>query len=411
MSNNSYFFRALKDSRFTLLMGWLLGALTNVFPLYSVGTFAVLAAGIFIFVYVDNRKELKRISITDEEAKNLAMPERGAMNAASKTNMNLLVSGNTIEIVCHPNVNAAVRPDNIGWDPKDIEIEQTDLDFNAEDLINRAGGLIDAEPPNGRKFCLVNTPFITSESSHLKLSLKETDFFTIETVKSLLDKNHTLGDIYGHVSPEKNRIPSSLCLHFTIRLSDGEILLMRRTKGVSYYENKWSASGEEQISESDLNTEHPIDTLFKRALGEEILHLGDIENFPSHIQSIEGHIKYMRLYSIGTEWPLYNPALFGIIQLKDDKNSLRETLIARKFGSEYSGQEDREGAFYTINNDQAFELLSTGRTIAKSLFNDTEEVIASDSLHPTARYRLFRLLRMLKRNKLIKHNKKIQRTA
>lgn len=411
MSSNSYFFRAVKDSRFTLLVGWLLGALTNIFPLYSVISFAVLAAGIFIFVYVDNRKELKKISITDEEAKSLAMPVSGAINAASKTNMNLLVSGKTIEIACHPNVNAAVRPDNVGWDPKDIEIEHTDLEFEAEELINRAGGLIDAEPPNGRKFCLISTPFITAESSHLKLTLKETDFFTIETIKSWLENNQDLADAYGHVSPEKNRIPSSLCLHFIIRLSDGEILLMKRAKGMSYYENKWSASGEEQISESDLKTEHPIDTLFKRAIGEEMLHLGDIENFPEHIQSIEKHIKYMRLYSVGTEWPLYNPALFGIIQLKDDRNSLCESLIARKFGSEYSGQEDREGVFYTINNDQAYELLSSEKTIAKALFNDTEEVIESDSLHPTARYRIFRLLRTLRRNKLVKHNKKIQRPA
>jgi len=112
-----------------------------------------------------------------------------------------------------------------------------------------------------------------------------------------------------------------------------------------------------------------------------------------------------------TEWPLYNPALFGVIQLKNDRNSLREALIARKFGSEYSGQEDKEGIFYTINNDQAYELLSTGRAIAKALFNNTEEVVESHSLHPTTRYRLFRLLRTLKRNKLVKHNKKTQRTA
>lgn len=411
MSNQSYFFRAAKDSRFTLLLGWLLGALTNIFPLYAVISFATLAAGIFIFVYMDNKKELRKISITDEEIKSLAMPVDGAINAASKTNSNLLVSDKAIEIVCHPNLNAAVSPDKVGWDPKDIEIDQTDLEFDAEELINLAGGLIDAEPPNGRKFCLVNTPFITSESSHLKLTLKETDFFTIETVKSWLERNKNHADRYGHVSPEESLIPSSLCLHFTIRLSDGEILLMKRTKGMSYYENKWSASGEEQISESDLMTEYPINTLFKRAIGEEILHLGDIENFPEHVQYIDNHIKHMRLYSIGTEWPLYNPALFGVIQLKNNRKSLRESLIARKFGSEYSGQEDKEGIFYTINNDQAYELLSTGRTIAKALFNNTEEVVESSSLHPTTRYRLFRLLRTHKRNKLVKHNKKIQRTA
>lgn len=405
MTNNLYFFRAVKDSRFTLLLGWLLGALTNVFPLYAVISFAVLAAGIFIFVYIDNRKELRKIDITDEEAKSLAMPIDGAINAASKTNMNLLVVDKAIEIASHPNVNTAVRPDNVGWDPKDIEVEQTDLEFEAKHLIDRAGGLIDAEPPNRRKFCLVNTPFITSESSHLKLTLKETDFFTIETVKSWLERNKNLVDRYGHVSPEKNRIPSSLCLHFTIRLSDGEILLMKRTKGMSYYENNWSASGEEQISESDLNTECPVDTLFKRALGEEILHLGDIDSSPENIRLIENHIKYMRLYSIGTEWPLYNPALFGVIQLKNDRNSLRESLIARKFGSEYSGHEDKEGTFYTINNEQAYELLSSGRTIANALFNNTEEVIESHSLHPTTRYRLFRLLRTLKRNKLVKYNR------
>jgi len=411
MSRKSYAIKTIKDPRFTLLMGWLLGALTNIYPLYAVISFAILAFGVFAYIYVDNRKELKLVTISDEEAKRLAAPLEEALSAARKTNLNLLVSGRAIEIVPHPNVNSAVSPDKVGWAPKEIEIQQTDLEFDSNNLVHLAGGLLDGEPPNNRKYCLVNTPFVTAESDHLLLSLKESDYFTIETIKSWLAKNKDFSDKYGHVIIEKNKIPSSLCLHFTTRLNDGQILLMKRSKGMSYHEDKWSASGEEQLSEFDLNTEFPIDTLFKRALGEEILHLGNIENFPEHIPIIDNHIKYMRMYSVGTEWPLYNPALFGVIQLKDDRVSLRESLIARKFGSEYSGQEDREGVFYTISSDQAFELLSKGSTIATSLFNDTEEIIESTSLHPTTRYRLFRLLRSLKRNKLVKHNKKIQRTA
>jgi len=392
-------------------MGWLLGALTNIYPLYAVISFAILALGVFVYIYADSRKELRQVTISDEEAKKLAAPLDGAINAAQKSNLNLLVSDKAIEIVSHPNVNSAVSPDKVGWDPKEIEVQQTDLEFDSDKLLRIAGGLVDGEPPNNRKYCLVNTPFVTAESDHLLLSLKESDYFTIETIKSWLKKNKNLPDKYGHVFFEKNEIPSSLCLHFTVRLNDGLILLMKRAKGMSYHEDRWSASGEEQLSEYDLNTEFPVDTLFKRALGEEILHLGNIENFQEHISIIDSHLKFMRMYSVGTEWPLYNPALFGVIQLKDNRDSLRESLVARKFGSEYSGQEDREGEFYTITNDQAFELLSKGSTIATSLFNETERIVESKLLHPTTRYRLFRLLRTLKRNKLIKHNKKMQRTA
>lgn len=411
MINRKFILRAGRDPRFTLLLGWALGALTNIYPLCAVFVFSATAVGVFLFVYAENRKELKKLSLIDEEVFNLAAPDIGAQVAKDRLNQNLLVSDKAIEIVFHPNLNSAVSPEKVGWEPREIEVEHTDLEFDSSAIIERAGGVINAEPPNNKKYCLVNTPFVTAESPHLKLELKETDYFTIETAKKWLQDNQQYIDKLGHVAPEKNKIPSSLCLHFTVRLQDGEILLMKRSVGMSYHENKWSITGEEQLSENDLQAEYPIEYLFKRALGEEVLHLGNIENFPENAVAVKNHIKYMRVYSIGTEWPIYNPALFSFVQLNDDRASLKQTLVARKFGSEYSGQEDREGCFYTISNEQAFELLSKGTAIVKGLFNESEDVVEAKTLHPTSRYRLFRLLRILKRNKLVEHNKKNQRIA
>jgi len=401
MKERSFFIKTIKDSRFTLVTGWALGALINVFHWYATVTFLALAIGVFLFIYMDNRKELKRKDVTQKEIESLAAPIPGAEEAARRTNHNLLVSGNAIEIVTHPNLNSAVNPRDVGWDPKEIEIIQ-DLEFDASEILSQAGGLREFEPPNHKKYCLVNLSFVTSESDHLSLILKETDFFTIETAKRLLQDHPGVAEKYGHVSPAKNRIPSSLCLHFTVRLMSGEILLMKRVSGMSYHENMWSATGEEQLSEGDLSAEHPLERLFKRALGEEILHLGGVERHPEFMKRIDEHIEYMRIYSIGVEWPIYNPAVFGAVQLVDDADALRETLKGRKRGSESYGQDDREGLFYTINKKEIENLLSSGRGTAKGVFNDLETTIEASALHPTTRYRLFRYLRTLKRGRLFK---------
>lgn len=405
MTNNSFFFKTVKDSRFTLITGWVLGALINYFPLYAVILFSIIAIGVFIFIYLENRKELKQIALTIEEIKSLAAPDEMAVEVVKKTNQNLLVSGKVIEICWHPNLNSKVNLQNVGWNPNDskaIEVHEKDLKFDAKDIITKAGGIIKAEPPNNKKYCLVNTPFVTYESPHLLLELMETDFFTIETAKKWIQDNLVEINRFGSLSLEKNKVPSSLCLHFTVRLAEGEILLMRRSMGMSYHESKWSASGEEQLSEDDLHANNPIENLFKRALGEEILILGGIENFSQSVKAIDEHIDYMRMYSIGIEWPFFNPTLFGFIQLKDNRNGLREKLISRKFGAEYLGQEDREGVFYTVKDDQAFELLKKGYTKTKGLFDSSEITIKNDDLHPTARYRIYRLLRLLNRNNLLK---------
>ncbi|MGQ4498968.1 hypothetical protein ACUIA4_10360 [Vibrio parahaemolyticus] len=401
MNNRRVLIKAGMDSRVTLLVGWALGALTNIFPIYSVIVFSITAFVVFAYVYKDKRKEQIELEISNEEVMRLALPDSDTQRAASKTALNLLVSDKVAEIVWHPNLNAAVSPENVGWDPSDIEVEPVDLEFDCSILVQAAGGLVEVEPPNNKKYSLVNMPFVSAESEHIKLTLRNTDYQTVETIKRWAELKPTVLEQLGHINPQLNRLPSSLCLHYTVRLGDGRILLMKRVDGVGYHPSKWSATGEEQLSESDLNNAEPIKNLFLRALGEEVLHLGNIDEFRENITCIEKHIQYMRVYSIGVEYPLYNPALFGFAQLRDTTEELRQRLIQRKYGITSLGHEDPEGTFYTVSLEEAYTLLSQGSVDAISLFGSKKQRVYSEKLHPSTRYRLFRLIRTHKRQKLL----------
>ena len=117
---------------------------------------------------------------------------------------------------------------------------------------------------------------------------------------------------------------------------------------------------------------------------------------------VEEKIRFLRIFSLGVEWPEINPALFGIAQLNINENDFKKYLISQKAGIITIGDEDREGAFSVISNSNALSLLETGECQGKELFSDNPITIKANKLHPSSRYRLYRILRSIKRSSLVK---------
>lgn len=399
---NKIIVKAARDPRVTLVAGAFSGAIMGVFPVIAAILLGVITILTFIYAYKEHVGEIKQEKVTDIERRKLLQSDPKALTIARATNLNLIVVGNLIELVVHPNINSAIHVERSGWDPKEIKIHFNNDEFETTTIINEAGGIIEVNPPDGTKYCLVNTPFVTEESPTLVLELKKTKYSIIETTRKLLEQNSALSEKYSNVILEKNKLPTSLCLHFIIRLVNGKILCMKRSGRMAYYPNYWSMTGEEQFSDCDLANANPIDSLFKRALCEEIFHLRNLSDTVTALSIVENKIKFLRVYALGVEWPDINPALFGIAQLNINENEFKEYLVSQKAGLITTADEDREGAFSVINDAEALALLQTGECQGEEIFSGNSIKIRANKLHPTSRYRLYRLLRCIKRSSLIK---------
>lgn len=392
--------KSAKDSRVTLVAGSFFGALTNVYAVQAAVFLLALMVFVFGFTFFDQRRSLKQLAISEEETMGLLNPSLEALTAIHKSNKNHLVVGDFVEIVPHPNLNTATRAVDAGWNPEEIIVELDDRDFDAKELLKLAGGQKEFDPPNGTKYALVSAPFVTEESPQLELILNETNYFTVQTVKAFLLAQPQLQSEYGSVVLEDNRIPSSLCLHYVIRTADESILCMKRSGGMAYHSGLWSITGEEQISDHEIGNKSPIEKLFKRALCEEIFQLRNSKKTQDVMPLLEEDLRFLRILSVGIELPLYNPTIIGLAQLSIDVVELRKRLIERKRNVGLNVGHDEEGDFFVLSKNDASKLLSDGMAPVTGLFSERVENLTANLLHPTSRYRLFRVLRTTLRKSL-----------
>lgn len=393
--------KSSKDSRVTLIAGALIGALTNVYATQATVVLLVLMVFVFGLSFIDQRRSLKKLAIKEKENTELLKPSQEALTAIRSSNKNHLVVGDFVETTPHPNLNTATRTADAGWNPAEIIIELENREFDAKELLELAGGKKEFDPPNGTKYALVSVPFVTEESPQLRLILNETNYFTVQTVKDFLQTQPQHQPKFGSIILEKNRIPSSLCLHYVIRTADDSILCMKRSGGMAYHSGLWSITGEEQISDHEINSEHaPIEKLFKRALCEEIFQLRNNSAHQNVIPLLEEDLRFLRVLTIGIELPLYNPAIIGLAQLSIDVSEFRKKMIDRKKTLALNAGHDDEGDFFVLSKNDAYKLLRDGSATVTGLFSQRIENITANSLHPTSRYRLFRVLRTTLRKSL-----------
>lgn len=387
------FRKASKDSRVTLVAGAFFGALTNVYAVEAAVILLTLMVFVFGFAFFDQRRSLKQLAISEEEIMGLLKPSHEALTAIHKSNKNHLVVGDFVETIPHPNLNTAARAADAGWNPADIIVQLDDREFDAKELLELSGGQNEFDPPNGTKYALVSAPFVTEESPQLELTLNETNYFTVQTAKEFLRAQPQLQSQFGSVVLEDNRIPSSLCLHYVIRTADDSILCMKRSGGMAYHSSLWSITGEEQISDHEIGKQAPIEKLFKRALCEEIFQLRNSSALQDVMPLLEDDLRFLRILTVGIELPLYNPTIIGLAQLSTDVSELRKKLIERKRNIALNVGHDDEGDFFVLSKNEAYKLLRDSSATVTGLFSQRPESLTASLLHPTSRYRLFRVLR------------------
>ncbi|MDH5684567.1 MAG: hypothetical protein OEZ20_08905 [candidate division WOR-3 bacterium] len=389
--------RAGGNSALMLVLGFAIGALTNIYPVPSAIIFFILLVIIVIPIIIDVIKErqLSNLSLWEEA---LRQPDPHAAAFVSRTNEHFLVIGQAIEILPHPKLNTRANIDELGWSPSSVQLNDLQKNFNANIILDRSGGYKEFDPPNGIKFSLSNTSFITKDSPNLSLDLTRTNYFTLKSVLPTIRQNPDLRVEFGSLNPASNSIPHSLCLHYITRFSGGEVLCMRRDPRAAYHGNLWSFSGEEQLSEEDFRFQFPTFSFFQRTICEEVFSLREDNPLEDKWKLVNPHIKNMSLGSIFVEEEIFNFAMFGVYQLKDSIAkfiSFHNNLI-----DEGTGSRDREGDFFVVSQDLLKDLLFKGQCTVKALFTNDEQLIRAENLHPTSRYRIFRLLRAVNRKPL-----------
>jgi len=390
--------RVRLDSLVVWILGFAIGALTNIVPVISFAIFLILTIVLAIILFIERMRaeqpsELNSFEIAVRE------PDNHAAAAVSRANEHFLVIGQVIEIVPHPNLGRRAPIEELGWGSSQIHLIDLQERFEANQLLSRTSGYKEFDPPNGTKFCLVSESFVTKDSPNLILNLRRTDYFTIKSVLAEIKDNPDLRKEFGALDPESNRIPHSLGLHYIVRFPNGDVLCMKRDWRAAYHGNRWSFSGEEQLSEEDFGARVPSEHFIRRTYCEEVLGMRDEIPIAERWMVAEDTVEAARFWSLILEEGISNYAIVGLYQLKVDIEAF--ITLHKKIVDTGMGTRDREGKFYIVSQPMLKALLFTGECTAKALFlEEGMETIYSYNLHPTSRYRIFRLLRAVLRRPL-----------
>lgn len=378
--------------------GYILGALTNIFPVQSVIVFGGVCLLLIVMYLCDTFRSSQITEFTKWEL-GLRVPDKNAVDAVSRSNEHYLVVGQAIETVPHPQLNSRASLECLGWDPADVTLVDQQTRFDADVLIRLGCKVEDREQDNGAKFCLVDSSYVTTDGAERKLSLytQRTDYLTHMSVLPHIKNNPTVRAEFGSLDPAVNRIPHSLCLHYMVRFSNGDVLCMRRARGTDFHANRWSFSGEEQLSGKDFDTATPCLSFFRRTFCEEVLGLREDTPLDERWCAALEYVEAMRLWSVFVEEEIHNFTLLGLFQLKCDPEEFRK--IHESLVNAGKGTKDNEGKFHVVRHPEFLKLLVAGECNATPFFGkDQMDVkVKSGDLHPTSRYRLFRLLRAVRR--------------
>ena len=378
------------NSIFVWILGFALGGLTNIYPKESMLVFLVLTFA-YIFKVLWEELQSSRLIPPSTFEENLRDPHPETIEYARKFEESHFIVGKIIEVVPHPYLHTKAKITDIGWSPDSILVKETQKKFQTKEFLQTVGGIQEFDLPNRIKFSLVNVMGANTDNPTLTLELHQTDYFTVQTAIQGLHENPTLLQMYGSLVPAENKIPHTLSLHYIVRFVDGSVLVTRREQGIRYYPGAWSFSGEEQIAEFDTKSKHPIESLFQRAFCEEVLPLSDTDTVRDNFAIAQKIIKSMSVFSLFFEQEISNFSLFGVFQLTIDAEDFVEMYT--KVINETSGNRDREGNLFLVSQKNLQDLLYNGKCETEGLFNKKRYSIHEHDLHPSSRYRIFRLLR------------------
>lgn len=383
---------------FYVASGWAVGALTNKYTDYAAFVFCAIALVLLVSFVRDYLRSHAIQGPTNWEL-TLRDPTEDALRACERANEHYLVMGDAVELIAHPQLNSRSTLTDLGWPPQAVAIRDRQAPFDASSALRAAGGLKAFDPPNGEKYSLVSSSLTLTDRPTLSLSVAGTDYFTIRTVLEAVRKGSVDRAQLGSLESGSNHIPHSLCLHFVVRFASGEILFMKRDKAAAYHAQRWSCSGEEQVAAEDFTHPNPCLALFQRTVCEEVLPLREKAPLETRWSIAQPLVESMALWSVFLEAGIHNFSLLGFIQLACEPEDFVETH--RRLVADGTGSRDKEGRYFTAQPEQMKRLLIAGDCTVQPLFGAKVAArISAQDLHPTSRYRIYRLLRGLDRGPL-----------
>lgn len=314
-----------------------------------------------------------------------------------------IVVGETIEVWAHHTLeDPAIPLHEKGVDPKDVRFRQQRLKRDFTKLAERCNEL-NAELPEderfepdlvpAKKYGVACLPGCADDPANT-LEFFETDWNTFKVVDQVVKRreNLALRHAHSHVNPKKNLLPQSMSLHFLVRFLDGDVLAMLRTSK-HFHEGRWSFSAEEQIKEEDWQVTgvEAAEFLFRRAFIEEIFGRKSVD--PKVVNGVWDDycreiVASARFWSVILEERMGCFASFGMFQLDIDRDQL---VDIHERGKREGHLRDNEGPLYIVSERNIDELLRNGVCEGRLLHGNDPISIFSEQLHPTSRYRLWRL--------------------
>lgn len=389
------FSKLSKSTLFGSILGFVLGGFGNIYPFQSLIIFLIVACFVLLKFGLDEFQASRKVKINATLEEVLRSPHPETLSYARSFEESHLIVGKVIEVIPHPYIYTRAKLTEMGWDPAHIVVKEHQKKFNAKEFLKAIGGQKEFDLPNRAKYSLVEAKGANTDNPTLSLELQQTDYFTVQSAVQQIQVDPSLLVKFGNIEPSKNKIPHTLSLHYVVRFIDGEVLICRRDEGIRYYPGAWSFSGEEQFSEFDSHAKHPIESLFQRAICEEILPLSDTGALKENFEIVKEIIKSMSVMSVFFEQEIGNYSLMGLYQLNIDKEDFVE--LYQRFVNEGAGNRDREGYLYVTSQKELQHLLFHGSCEAKNLFNQRTVTLQEDDLHPTSRFRIFRLLRAIQK--------------
>ncbi len=394
--------RLMHDSLLGALAGWFIAVLTKFHP----GTILILALAVFVRIATLVGSEVKRSRDGARRARQfvkLRAPDLDAQRFAEKHGHKEPVVGKVIEIWAHHSLDSMLPLSDLGVDPRVVRFsEPSPKDFTP--ALQRCGlqkSLSTFPVPNRKKYGIATLPLGTIDDENFVVGFFETDFNTWMSVRTSIENNVELRHELSNIAPERSSVPQSMSLQFIVRFANGDLLALKRRKGLASEPETWAFSGEEQLQDSDFqNTLGVAEGLFRRAFIEEVFGTRDPDQ--RKLDQIWSHhcaprVRSHRIWSFFLEENVAIFQTFGVFQLKIDHKELR--AIHEEAAGAGWGTTDPEGPWYVVTEREMEALLIDGSCDAYRLHGDVERKrIQGSRLHATSRYRLWRLYRALNRS-------------
>lgn len=325
------------------------------------------------------------------------------------------VIGEVIELFRHRYLESHLPLAALGWKPEEVLLLETgSLNASAIEKDTRVQEAFEAsestriaqgkgtalEEPNGEKFAISDTSTPFHDLSTLKLSFKQTDYFSVLRARPAVAAHPAVRLEYGSLAPSENRIPGAAAIAFAALFSDGQILTIFRDKNSFPWPQTWSFSGEEQFTPIDFAWDAPerMKYAMLRTAQEELFPLAriyDKNQLLNAMQNVQQFITSMRVWSVFLEEPTTTFCIFCVFILgctADQYRAAIQEMIRRGLG-----EMSNEGKYYAVPLSATPGLLQGLTLEATQIFGTKRRLVNPEKLHPMSRYRLLRLLDALHR--------------